>query len=211
MAAAKGIELPRLEVQQVSIPIIGDTPLITHNWSEKTKLEMAAKHQQKAAKGRVAKNPRADFTAAAYWLSDHSDPATDEEIEGGRFAMPAIAFKGAAVSSCTSLAGVKMTLVRQAFHIDEEMVELFGPAPSMREDITRLNGLTPDVRYRPEFWPWGAVLKVKVNLGAMSAEQVIGLFEVAGFGVGVGEWRPGKNGPYGRFHVAKAGEQLPCR
>jgi hypothetical protein len=70
---------------------------------------------------------------------------------------------------------------------------------------------TADIRHRAEFETWGAVLRVQFNAGVMSAEQVINLFEAGGFGVGVGEWRPEKDGVNGRFHVAKTGEVLPCR
>lgn len=33
------------------------------------------------------------------------------------------------------------------------------------------------------------------------------VFEIGGFAIGVGEWRPQKDGIYGRFHVAREGEQ----
>ena len=39
------------------------------------------------------------------------------------------------------------------------------------------------------------------NVNVLSVEQIINLFNVAGFGIGVGEWRPEKDGSYGLFHV----------
>ncbi len=45
-----------------------------------------------------------------------------------------------------------------------------------------------------------------LNSGAISAEQIANLLNTAGFGVGIGEWRPEKNGSYGRFHVASTEE-----
>ena len=38
----------------------------------------------------------------------------------------------------------------------------------------------------------------------VTAEQLIGFFNLAGFSVGIGEWRPERNGDHGMFHV-KAG------
>ena len=90
-------------------------------------------------------------------------------------------------------------------------MEILGPAPSMREDMVRVGMGTADIRHRAEFETWGAVLRVKFNANVLSAEQVIGLFEAGGFGVGIGDWRPEKDGVNGRFHVAKTGEALPCR
>jgi len=43
---------------------------------------------------------------------------------------------------------------------------------------------------------------VQLNTSAVSIEQLANLFVIAGFAVGVGEWRPEKNGQYGRFEVA---------
>ncbi|HYF57310.1 MAG TPA: hypothetical protein VEA41_23885, partial [Salinarimonas sp.] len=62
-----------------------------------------------------------------------------------------------------------------------------------------------------EFMPWAAILTVQHNANVLSAEQVTSLFEAGGFGVGVGDWRPEKDGVSGRFHVARSGEELPCR
>ena len=44
------------------------------------------------------------------------------------------------------------------------------------------------------------------NASAVSPEQIINYFNIGGFGVGVGEWRPEKDGQWGRFHVATDGE-----
>jgi hypothetical protein len=32
-------------------------------------------------------------------------------------------------------------------------------------------------------------------------EQIVNLFNIGGFACGVGEWRPGKDGSNGMFHV----------
>jgi hypothetical protein len=207
-----GVELPHLSIQRVSIPIIGDTPLITHAWSQKARTEMLAKHMKKAAKGREAKDPWRNFVDCLYWLSDRPEDPLPADVEQGRFGFPAIGLKAAAVNACSSTSKALTKVgTRQAFHIEDEFVEILGPPPSMREDITRNATGVPDIRHRPEFQPWGAVLTVRVNTAVMSVEQVVALFDLAGFAVGIGDWRPERGGPYGRFHVAKQGEELPCR
>lgn len=203
-AAAKtatAIELPPLALETVEIPLIGTAPLIVHAWSEKALRAMADKQQKKATKGREAKDPKADFLGSLYWLSEPAD-----EVEGGRFGFPAVAFKSAAVTACTSTGSITKVAARQAFHVAGEMVEIIGPAPAMREDVCRVGMGVADLRYRGQFDPWGIRLRVQINTAVISAEQVVNLFNLAGFAVGVGEWRPERDGGYGRFRVASAGE-----
>lgn len=209
MALAKtntAIELPPLALQTVEIPIIGVAPLIVHAWSEKALRAMADKQQKKATGGRAAKNPRADFIGSLYPLSKLPDEPSDDELAAARFGFPAVAFKSAAVTACTSTGAITKVAARQAFHVVGEMVEIIGPAPAMREDVCRVGMGVADLRYRGQFDPWGVRVRVEVNTAVISAEQVVNLFALAGFAVGVGEWRPERDGGYGRFRVAAAGE-----
>jgi len=67
--------------------------------------------------------------------------------------------------------------------------------------MVRLNGKTADIRHRGEFKEWSADLEVQYNEDWISAEQIANLISLAGFSVGVGEWRPEKNGQYGTFEI----------
>jgi len=58
-----------------------------------------------------------------------------------------------------------------------------------------------DIRYRPEFDPWSVDLEIKYNAAVLSAEQIVNLVNLAGFSVGVGDWRPEKSGTHGTFHI----------
>lgn len=203
---ATGIELPPLKITTIKVRLIGDSPLIVHAWSPKALRAMADKQQKKASAGREAKDPWADFCGSLYWLSERPEKPTEEDVENAKFGFPCVAFKAAAVTACTSIGGVTKVAARQAFHVEGEMVEIIGPPPSMREDVTRVGMGVADLRYRGEFSPWAVELTVKFNEGLLSAEQVLNLFETAGFAVGVGEWRPERDGPHGRFHVARTGE-----
>ncbi len=208
-AAAKtstAIALPPLALEVVEIPIIGTSPLIVHAWSEKALRAMADKQQRRASKGREAKDPRADFIGSLYPLDALPEAPTDEDLAACRYGFPAVAFKSAAVTACTSTGSITKIAARQAFHVVGEMVEIIGPPPAMREDVTRVGMGVADLRYRGQFDPWGAKVRVEINTAVISAEQIVNLFNLAGFAVGVGEWRPERDGGYGRFRVAGAGE-----
>jgi hypothetical protein len=209
MAAATkstAIELPPLNIETLSVPLVGDSSLIVHAWSEKAIKAMADKQQKKASAGREAKDPWAEFCGSMYWLDGKPEKPTEQDVETARFGFPAIAFKAAAVTACTSIGGITKIAARQAFHVEGEFVEIKGPPPSMREDVCRVGMGVADLRYRGEFSPWSVDLTVKFNANLMSAAQVVNLFQTAGFAVGVGEWRPERDGPHGRFHVASSSE-----
>jgi len=72
----------------------------------------------------------------------------------------------------------------------------------MREDMVRVGMGTADLRYRGEFADWSAKLLVRYNANVLSESQILNILNVAGFAVGVGEWRPERDGMSGMFHVA---------
>lgn len=199
------IELPPLNIQRMTIRLIGDSALITHRWSEKAKKEMLDKQMKKAKAAKSAKDPWQDFCEALYWLSPMPPKPTPEDIATGRFGFPSIGFKACAVDACSHVDGITKVEARGAFHINGEFVEIQG-TPEMREDMTRVGMGIADLRYRPQFLPWSAEFEVRFNANVLSAEQIVNLFNTGGFGIGVGEWRPQKDGPFGTFHVATQGE-----
>lgn len=187
MAGAKKIELPAMQIETLSLMLIGDSPLIVHAWSEKAKRQMLEKQMRKASTGKAAKDPEADYEACFY------------RTETGGYGFPAIGVKASMVSACRYV-DLPMTVARGAFHIDCEMVPLIGD-PRPREDMVKIAMGTADIRYRPEFPEWRIPVTIKFNASVISPEQLANLLNTAGFAVGIGEWRPERNGSYGRFHV----------
>jgi hypothetical protein len=188
------VTLPPLKIETVNVTLIGDTPLIVHRWSEKAKKQMLDKQMKKASAGKEAKDPERDFRESLYVLED------------GSYGFPIIGFKAAAVTACTSIGSMTKVAARQAFHVDGEFAVIEGGEPTMREDMVRVGMGTADIRYRGEFKQWFTTIAVKYNANVMSAEQILNLMQTAGFAVGVGEWRPERDGQFGRFHVATAKE-----
>jgi len=104
--------------------------------------------------------------------------------------------------------GLAMTDLRAAFHINgergvdgEDLIRIIGD-PSPREDMVRIAMGTADIRYRAEFVGWSADITIKYNARNISDEQLAALLMQAGFGTGVGEWRPEKDGSFGMWELA---------
>lgn len=204
------IELPAIKIGMMEVTLVGDSPLIVHAWSMKAKKEMLDK-QTKTAKGaREAKDPKADFLNSMYRLAD------------GGHGFPSVAFKNSAVTAGTSVSGITKVAARQAFHILGEdadingafagsvsrvnLVRIEGGEPQMREDMVKVGMGTADLRYRAEYPTWHTKVLVRFNENVLSPAQILNLLNTAGFAVGVGEWRPEKDGAYGMFHVATEAE-----
>jgi len=187
------VELKNLRLERINVSIMGVSPLIMHKWSQKAKEMMLSKQMKLATAGKQAKDPQADFESSIY--VDAS----------GLPAFPSVAFKAAAVDAAIAMDFKKVNL-RQAFHIEGEMVPIVGSDPTPREDMVRVGMGTADVRHRAQFETWGTALPITINVGLLSVEQLVNLFNAAGFGIGVGEWRPQRDGQFGRFKVAEDNE-----
>ena len=188
MATQKTFEIPELELAVATVRIIGDSSYISHAWDPKIQEMMEAKQQGKAANKKAPKDPEHDYLASMYRTAD------------GEPGIPALAFKCAAVTACTSIGNMTKVAARQCFHMAGDILPIIGE-PERRTDTVRLNGKTGDIRYRAEFKAWEVDVDVIFNKSVITAEKLVHLLNTAGFAVGVGEWRPERNGSFGRFHV----------
>ncbi len=187
-------EIKEIDVRIVKVKIAGLSPVIMHRWSEKSTKEMLDKQMKKTVK-KAAKDPEEQFRDAVYRLDD----------EGLGF--PVDGFKNAMVRGAKQL-GLVMTDMRTGFFVhgeyssreDREIVRIEGDL-SMREDTVRISGATADIRYRGQVASWGATLKVTYNAGVVSFDHIVNMLNAAGYGVGIGDWRPERGGMFGRFEV----------
>jgi len=187
--AVKNVEIAPMDIKKARIVLVGDSSLIVHAWSAKAKQEILDKQMKKAQQAKLAKDPDQLFDDALYKMPD------------GTYGFPAVAFKSSAVDACSMVSDITKVSARGAFHIAGDMIKLEYAQVNKREDMVRIGMGTADVRIRPEFINWHVTLDMRYNAGIISLEQLRMLFETAGFSVGVGEWRPQKDGSNGMFHV----------
>lgn len=182
------IQPPKLRVAKFTVT--GRSPLICHRWSEKAIQQILDKQMKKASGPKEAKDPQEQYEDSLYRARDG-------------YGFPAIAFKAAAIRAAKMVDGLTMTDCRQMFNVipDEgDLLHIQGE-PAMRQDMVRISGGTADIRFRGEFREWSSILPLEYNQSLISLEQLANLIELAGFSVGVGEWRPEKGGVFGRFTV----------
>jgi hypothetical protein len=196
MKNSKSVEVLEFSIREVKIPIVGISPLIIHAWSAKAMREISDKQAGKAKnKKHDIRVPEDDFEQAK-----HKSP---EGWDG----FPAAGFKAAMIRGAKMI-GMVMKDTQTSFFIkadceETQLVRIYGDC-RMRTDMVRVGMGSADIRYRPEYPEWSAILTVEFNSGVVSLNQIYQLVKAAGYGCGIGEMRPEKTKfNYGRFKLAE--------
>lgn len=169
---------------------------MVNKFSEKAKQEMLDKQLKKAKGAKSARNLKEEVEAATY------------KLPNGKYGIPASGLKNCAVSACKFIEGFPMTKARGAFFVHEDadgLVEIKHNGRRVDERIVRLNGPAnvPMVRFRPRFDKWSCTFKITYDTDTISAEQLVNIYERAGFSIGLCEYRPEKDGNLGMFRVKR--------
>jgi hypothetical protein len=187
------VNLRPITRKRITIPIMGNTPMIQHAWSEKSKLMIREKQAGKKTKAREIRDPDAEFKACMH------------VTEKGDLGIPAMAIKASMIAAAHKDIGIEKTLLRKALFLlcDDKglILKMDCDEPIMREDMVRIGMGSTDMRYRPEFRNWSTSVTFEYDADLLQDEDIINLINRAGFGVGIGEWRPQKGGEFGRFSV----------
>lgn len=197
-----------------SMWLVGDTPLITHAWSEKARRQMLEKQVKAPKAGKEARDPDSDFVASLYEMGD------------GGYGFPAMGVKNCILSAAHKDKGVARSNVTTALWLDADMVRtrpalagaicdmplirIHGGAPEMREDMVKVGaGLrkTATLAYRAQFTVWALKVTGRFNSAVLNSEQLAFLIREAGMAAGIGEWRSERRGMFGAFHLGDESEE----
>lgn len=202
------IEIRPLDIQLVKVRIVGDSPLIVHAWSEKAKRMLIDK---KSVDKKEQRDPFGDFVNSLYWLEERPKKATPEEFEkavqnGAKWGFPVGSIKQAGNAAAYRMGWVKNQMgLRGAYFLKTEygeMAEIKGSIPEIREDMVRIGQGSADVRYRGEFKTWYMDMILEFNAsGTITLEEILNVINAGGYMVGLGEWRPERDGSFGKFHI----------
>jgi hypothetical protein len=188
------LNIRKIDTKYAYLTIIGTSPLITHAWGEKARKMIRDKHAGKKTKDREPRDPEQEFKDAAYYT------------ENGGYGIPAAAIRKALITAAHKDLGIEKTLVRKAIFIicedPHHILPLKSDEPVFREDVVRVGMGTTDLRYRPEFRNWSIDLVIQFDADLINETDLVNLLQRAGFGVGLCEGRPEKNGENGRFDIS---------
>jgi len=186
-----------IKQEVLTLTITGKSPMVQHKWDEKAKRQMREKHAGNKTRNRDVRDPVAECEAATYVTAE------------GDYGVPAMAIKKAVITAAHKDIGVEKTLIRKALFLRCDDAEGCLPMtdfsdPIMREDVVRVGQGSTDLRYRPHFDRWSVQVTFEYDAELLSPEIIVNLINRAGFGVGIGEMRPEKDGENGRFEVDEA-------
>jgi hypothetical protein len=193
---------PKLRV--ATIKIRGISAYVQHAFSEKARKQMEETQRQGTqARSRRVRAPK-DFEGIY-------EAAMHRSVEGW-LGIPAPAFRNAAIDACR-LVGYKMTHAKLSLfivpdgtdkHDGTPLVRIIGE-PRVHESFARNESGVADLRWRPLWDQWSAVVRVQWDEDQFSSTDIHNLMLRAGLQVGIGEGRPSSpnsNGlGWGRFEV----------
>lgn len=188
--ADKTITIQPINRQHMAVSIVGLTPLLTNRFSEAAIDAIKAKQEMKTKAPREARDPEAEFRAALHVMGP------------GVYGFPAAGIKKALACAGGRFTEEQQVRLLGAISILTELIPIDAPEPTMRCDPVVLRGLVASVAYRPQFTDWSMTVPVTFNASVISQEQLLNLFQLAGFSVGIGAWRPEKKGNFGIFELA---------
>lgn len=219
MAKAKGktkakketvIEIVAIRKKEVIIMVKSSkgSSLISHRFAASSIKDIEDKQQKKVGavtKRQRKRNPTKEYEESLY------------EVKGklGVYGFPADGFKAALIKACTFTEQVKTEMKGSIYvfgnavckYSGRDLIILENAKPKMRTDTVTIGSSmskSTDIRYRGEFVKWEAKIRVVFNSVMITIEQLINLFSNAGFGAGIGDWRPGAPktaGNHGMFDV----------
>lgn len=189
-SSATGIARPSMAC--IAVELTGTSPLIQNNFSQKAIEEMLSK-QMGITRQREKKKP-----------SEVIENAVIRNVNG-EVAMPPTAFKAAMLTATSAIKTFdkKKTLLKTNLFVVGNSIKIRYEKATSRMDMVRLPSGVPDVRFRPQFENWSARILVQYPDTLFDSTSIADLVERSGR-VGIGEWRPEKNGTYGTYTVTRA-------
>jgi hypothetical protein len=189
-AATQAVTITPPDFRHLQINIKGTAPLVINRFSAKSMEQMRQKQEAGSTSSSKKVREAKDFDA----LYENAKHVSDEGWEG----IHAAAFRNAAISACRAC-GFKMTHAKLAFMVMQDGFDRVDGAPLVKltEGVaeqwvatTRNATGVVDLRIRPMYREWSAVLRIRYDAGMLTADDVVNLIARVGMQVGVGEGRP---------------------
>lgn len=183
------VTIPAPRMQTRGFTLVGVTPYVSNNFSQKAQQDMADKQKLGSQAKKGSKRDPKDFDLD-YRGSLHVSTE-------GWYGHPASTFRQAMVDACRSV-GYKMTLAKMALfiladgydaHDGRPLVKVEGKPEKFTSYVRLANG-SPDIKTRGRWMEWKVKLRVEFDSDMFAAADVANLLMRVGRQVGIGAGRP---------------------
>ena len=200
------IFVPKAQWSTIEIVIRGIAHLICNNWQTKHGEVRESRIDPKIFGQQTSQE---QFSNALYTVEGRED-WTDSKI--GKYGMPAYLVRLACLSAAKSLKDWDLvTAVRGCFFTDDVIAPISKVKPLPRKDNVNVDirhrGSKMMMKWRAQFDKgWEMTVPAKLDKDHLSVAQLASLLERAGTTVGIGEWRPEREGKFGKFRLMEISE-----
>jgi hypothetical protein len=181
------LEIPMPKRRNMIIEIRGVTPLLSARITEQDLLKLQ----------------KVQIPVDEQWTQQQVFEGRVYRDEEGRAGFPGGALQKAMIDAGRSV-GKPMTVLKQIFTINEVLLPILESVPVLRTDTARnpnaKGALVIAIRAQYQR-PWSMLVPIRYNANLAGEKDILALLNTAGFAVGIGAWRPEKNGLFGQFEV----------
>jgi hypothetical protein len=177
--------------QRAVFKIKGTAPFMQLRFGQKAMNAMHEKHAAGSTASSRRKKEARDF--------DDDFEQAKHISEDGWVGIPCSAFRNAMISACR-LVGYKMTIAKMAVFVESDgldkvdgvpLVKLIEYSQPEKSEMAVRNATgVADLRMRPMWRDWGAVVRVNFDADQFTLQDVTNLVMRVGIQVGLGEGRP---------------------
>lgn len=207
----KALEIKAPQFKTLELKIIGTAPYVQHRFSAKAMNQIIATQEAGSqARGKKVREPKNfdEVYKGAMHVSKDGWPG-----------IPCSAFRNGMISACRTV-GYKMTHAKLAAFIVADgfdavdgtpLVRIYG-TPRRHTAPARNDNGSIDIRVRPMWEEWSAMVKVRFDADMFSEADVANLIMRVGMQVGIGEGRPdSKNSAgmgWGTFQISQEAAEV---
>jgi hypothetical protein len=188
------IQRPKRQVMELLLKSQHGSTLICNRRTERSMNKIKDKHLGKHRPKDGPKDIKELFEDSLYSVN-------------GTYGFPASGFKKSIVRAAPFANFTESFLRRAGIYVLGEIIPFTKCSkPRMREnDFPPVGRGGSDWRIRGEFEWWEIKVQILFNSNVMTIEQIAGLFDIAGFHIGIGDWRPDSphspTGSHGLYEV----------
>lgn len=202
------IELKPLGVKSMNITIVGDGDLVLNKMNDVTAKQLTDARKDKAKSTQKPNEWEAVITSM-HWYdgkpADFSEAGLQEALQNNKPCITAFALKK---SFGDAVVRNELDKYKTKFDASVNIVAKGGLVPvtfaehSLDEKLMSPKKGAPVLVRLNRFSGWSATFTVQYMENVYSAEQIVNIINLAGFGLGIGS---GRSSGYGRYHVVSIG------